>query len=192
VGGAPPSPQGFPIYNICANGIRSPPTSPHEVYARKPGGSKADGSMRFQTVPQSPRIFLPQVSPHNHQLGPWGLCHFQGLCHSRRLCRLHCLLWLPTAPLPRKVKGPAKVKGTSPPTWPPTWRAVRPLRISVRPLRISVRPLRISVRPLRILVRPLRIPVRPLRISVRPLRISVRPLRISVRPLLVRSLYVAD
>ena len=52
-----PHPQGFPIYIICANGIQTAPTRPHEVYARKSGGDFADGTTRLQTICQRPRVF---------------------------------------------------------------------------------------------------------------------------------------
>ena len=58
-----------PIYIICASGEESAPTRPHEVYWRKPGGEKADGMTKLETIRQTMRVPDPQMTPQNRHRG---------------------------------------------------------------------------------------------------------------------------
>ena len=57
------------IYIICASGEETGPTRPHEVYLRKPGGEKADGTRRLETIRQTLRVPDPQMTPEKRFSG---------------------------------------------------------------------------------------------------------------------------
>ena len=57
------------IYIICASGEETGPTRPHEVYLGKPGGEKADGMRRLETIRLTLRVPDLQISPGNYFFG---------------------------------------------------------------------------------------------------------------------------
>ena len=62
-------PQLRPIYIICASGEEPAPTRPHEVYWRKLGGEKADGTRELGTIRETMRVLEPQIAPQNRHRG---------------------------------------------------------------------------------------------------------------------------
>ena len=67
--GAGTSPAASYIYIICASGEEPAPTRPHEVYWRKPGGEKADGTTRLGSIAAAMRVLDPQMTPQNRHPG---------------------------------------------------------------------------------------------------------------------------